>query len=111
MLKKQVKNNLKNKEDYKNKSKNVKQQVKNKDQKRLKKQIQEDDFRYIKNLIYPEFADNMCRVPNVFPVPTTVVNWRTNYSHTVAAHGDNVIVLDPFERLPLKYFNPTTETD
>lgn len=70
----------------------------------------EANRKYIKDLVFPEDADNNSRIPNVFPVPTTVINWRTNYEHTVATSGNNVVVLDPFSQFPLKYFNPATET-
>lgn len=68
----------------------------------------ESNRKYIKDLLFPEHADGNSRIPNIFPVPTTVINWRTTYDHTVATNGNNVILLDPFSNYPLKYFNPSS---
>lgn len=50
---------------------------------------------YIRDILYPELATAKSRVPNIFPVPTTVVNWRMSYTHTSLPFA-NILCLDPF---------------
>lgn len=73
------------------------------------KSIDKGTISYIRNVLYPELADHNCRLPTVFPIPTAVINFKQTFTHT-QVEGNNILVLDPFSKYPIRYYNPTTDT-